>query len=359
MVDLRRRNKIGAVIGFSLMCLSAPGVSAALPQQPSPALRVSELLPTKDISPLQLGKETETSAKSAAKTSARSAPKSHSKVRTSGHIASASRANVESYKDLIEKARNLTLQRDRLQASQVLQRGLQREPKNSQGYREIGKTLDDLTDLFYTEKGQTLFAQADGLMENKPREALETLQAALRIEDVNLMILRSLARVYLILGDCDHANAVVVQADGLNPVNAEVRLLRMQVADCQKNTDKFAELDAMTDVDLGVVDKYVRSLQIKDLWRRKEHKKARALLSTWEQSAGEYPEVLYWRWKLSLDQPFPDRAAALAYIQLCQNLSPRQKKTHGLDLELCAGREKVEEFLKTSSLQEQTTNSAE
>ncbi len=277
----------------------------------------------------------------------------------SGLSTSGVRANLESYHDLVEKARNLTLQRDRLQASQVLQRGLQREPKNSSGYRELAKALDDLTDLFYTEKGQTLFAQADGLMENKPREALEALQSALRIEDGNLTILRMLARTHLVLGDCDRAESVVTQADGLNPVNAEIRLLRLQVADCQKNAEKFAELSVMTDVDLSSVEKYVRSLQIKDALQRKENKKARVLVSSLEQMGGDYPEIHFWRWRLSMDQSFPDRTAALTYLQVCQNLSPRQKKVHSLDLDLCAGREKVEEYLRTSSLREQSATNVE
>src|SRR4051794_21074861 len=43
----------------------------------------------------------------------------------------------ETYQDLIQKAQNLTLQQDRLQTSQVLIRGIQRENRGSLAYREL------------------------------------------------------------------------------------------------------------------------------------------------------------------------------------------------------------------------------
>ncbi len=55
---------------------------------------------------------------------------------------------VEGYKDLISKARHLTFQRDRLQATQVLIRGIQREPKNTNAHKELLAALDELSGVF-------------------------------------------------------------------------------------------------------------------------------------------------------------------------------------------------------------------
>ncbi|MCM2282153.1 MAG: hypothetical protein NDI61_09940 [Bdellovibrionaceae bacterium] len=256
------------------------------------------------------------------------------------------RPQMETYKDLIEKARNLTLQRDRIQASQVLIRGLRKEARASAGYKEMVKALDELSGLFYTEKGQTLFSLAESLVTQKPREAVENYQAALRVEDGNVSVLKALARVHLLLAECDLAGAVAEQAETFNPTSAEVRLLKLQVADCAGHGEKVSELLALVDVETAPVDRFLQSMKIKDGLRKRDMKKARALINSWEAAQPEYPEVHFWKWKVSVSAGATDRAAAAKYVQLCQSLSPRAKKSYSLDVELCKQREVVEEFLK-------------
>ena len=118
-----------------------------------------------------------------------------------------SEAQLETYKDLIQKAQNLTLQRDRLQTSQLLVRGIKREARASQAAKELMKALDELTTVFYTEKAQTAFVAGDSIIENKPKEAIEHFLTAQRLEDGNLATLRSLTRAYLILGEIRSASA--------------------------------------------------------------------------------------------------------------------------------------------------------
>src|SRR4051812_12466574 len=98
----------------------------------------------------------------------------------SAYAADGSKAQTESYKDLISKARHLTFQRDRLQATQVLVRGLQHEPKNSTAHKELLATLDELSGVFYTDKAQGLFFAAEGLELDKTKDAIEKLNEALR-----------------------------------------------------------------------------------------------------------------------------------------------------------------------------------
>lgn len=255
------------------------------------------------------------------------------------------RPKLETYKDLIEKARNLTLQRDRLQASQVLVRGLRKEPKTSFEFKELAKALDELSGLFYTEKGQTLFSLAETNVESKPREAIENYQAALRVEDGNVSILKALARVHLLLSECETAATVVAQAELLNPVSPEIRLLKLQAADCAGRADLVTELLSMADVPLGTVERHFRGIQIRDWLRRKDTKKARAALTSWETTQPDYPEVHYWKWKLS-EGSAAARTSAQAYLRLCRNLSPRAKKNYSLDVELCKQKEAVEEHLR-------------
>jgi tetratricopeptide (TPR) repeat protein len=261
----------------------------------------------------------------------------------------------ENFHNLIDKAHNLTLQRDRLQASQVLQRALQKEPKNSPAFKEMSKALDELMLLFYTEKGQSLFSQGDAALEKDPAAALESFQSALRVEDGNLTVLKAIARIHLRNGDCDKADGFVKQAEGVNPYSAEVRLLRLQQLDCAGATEQLSTMLANTDIDLSSVDNFVKPMQIKDALHKKDLKHAHALLSAWEQASPDQPEIFFWKWRLSSETPPVDKTAGAKYLQLCQNLSLRKRKNYGLDVELCKSKDKVDEALRATATPEPAT----
>jgi len=262
---------------------------------------------------------------------------------------------LENYQDLILKAQNLTLQQDRLQTSQVLIRGIQRETRGSGAYKELVRALEELTTVFYTEKAQSLFATAQALIEAKPREAIEQLQEAIKTDDRNVTILNELARVHLRFDECEKADQSVKQAEDVNPFSAEIKLLRLQVLACQKNYDVLTVKLASHDPDLDPLEKFTRGLQIQDLMRHKDLRKAKTLLATWETQATEYPEVYYWQWQLSREandpDHLPDRIAATKYLQMCQNLTPRKLQSLRFDVDLCKQKSTVDKFLKETATQ--------
>ncbi len=251
----------------------------------------------------------------------------------------------ETYRNLIEKAQNLSLQHDRLQASQILNRAIAREPKNSQVYKELTHSLEELMTSFYTERAQSVFASAESNLPLKPKEAIEGFTEALRLEDGNVTVLKALSRVHLTLRECDKAEPFIKSAEVLDIYSPEVQLLRLQALDCSKSillTDKLAPLDPA----LQPLEGWMRGLELRDLLKSEEIKKAKTLISEWESSAPDYPEVFYWKWLLSKESAAPDRAAAQRYTQLCQNLTPRKRKSYNLDVDLCKGKEAVDTFLK-------------
>ncbi len=260
---------------------------------------------------------------------------------------------TETYHDIIQKAQNLTLQRDRLQTSQVLLRAISRESKNTVGYREMTKALSELTSVFYTEKAQSVFVAGESLYEAKPREALDQFLEALRLEDGNVAILKTTARCELTLGECTKADTYVKSAEAMDPYSPEVRLLRLQVLDCSKAGDDVmaAKLDTVDD-DLGTLAKFAHGIEIKNLVREKELKKAKAVLTTWETQMSDYPEIFYWKWELSRLAGSPERAPALRYSTLCQNLTLHKRKSYILDVDLCKGKDAVDAYLKESGLQQ-------
>jgi hypothetical protein len=250
----------------------------------------------------------------------------------------------ENYQDLINKAQNLTLQQDRLQASQVLIRGIQRENRSSVAYKELVRTLSELTSVFYLEKTQGLFATGDSLLETKPREALDYFLEALKSEEKNALILKSIARLHLRVDECEKADLRVKGAEEIDPFSPEIKLLRLQVLACQKNPEQMGI--RLIPADLEGVEKFAYGLQMLDFVNRKELKRAKSLLATWETRSIDYPEVHYWKWQLSKQAGTVDRVAAAKYIQMCLNLTPRKRKTFGLDVDLCKRRGAAEAFLR-------------
>jgi tetratricopeptide (TPR) repeat protein len=258
---------------------------------------------------------------------------------------------VETYSDLIAKAQNLTLQRDRLQASQVLLRAIQREPKNTPAYRELTKALDELTSVFYTERAQSTFVAGESALPLKPKEAIESFNESLRLEDANVAVLKALARTHLLLDECDKAEGFIKTAESLNPLSSETALLRLQVYACSKNANLLAAKLMTIASDLGSYEKFARGIQVRELIAKPDVTGAKALIGKWESETNDYPEIQYWKWELSRLAKSPDRGAAVRYIQLCQNLTPRKRKSYSFDVELCKGKPTVDEFLKATNTQ--------
>ncbi len=266
---------------------------------------------------------------------------------------------LETYQDLILKAQNLTLQRDRLQASQILLRGIQRETRGSQAHKELVKALGELSSVFYSEKAQSAFSVGEAAAEARPREAIEHFQEALRLEDGNVSILKAIARAHLALAECEKADTQVKAAEAIDPHSPEVKLLSLQTLACSRNYESIlARLSIDETASQDETDALVKSLRqglhVQALLRapkpKNDLKKAKSVMTTWEASAPDYPEVHFWKWEISKLSGAPDRMAAVKYSQACQNLTPRKRKSYSLDVNLCKGKEAVDSYLKDSGL---------
>ena len=252
----------------------------------------------------------------------------------------------ESYRELISKSQNLSLQHDRLQACQVLIRAIQKEPRTSMSYRELKNTLESLSGMFYTDQAQATYAQGESLLDAKPKEAIEKYQEALKLEEGNMTLLKALARAQLRIDDCRAADRTLQLAESFDSISAEYYLLKLQALKCHK--DDVAIVDALEtgDSNLEGVEKYLKVFNLEQSFSKKDYKKAKQQLSSWEQVMPDYPEIYFWRWQISLAQLTPEKAMGQKYVQLCKALSPRKRKSYNLDVDLCKSVEDVESKLK-------------
>ncbi|HWU44304.1 MAG TPA: hypothetical protein VN132_12725, partial [Bdellovibrio sp.] len=89
-------------------------------------------------------------------------------------------AKAETYKDIIEKAYNLSLQKDRQQALNILLSALQKETR-PQNIAELRKVLSDVSHVFFSDKAQQLYETGISFRKTDLNQAQTKLTEALRI----------------------------------------------------------------------------------------------------------------------------------------------------------------------------------
>lgn len=228
---------------------------------------------------------------------------------------------------------------------------------------ELLRNWEEIATVFLSDKAQNQYALAESLWLVKPKEAMDLLQAVMTLEIGNLSVALLGARAALRALDCSRAETFTKEAEKIFAPGLEVRLVRLQVQAClvsdQPSLPPLKIVSTDSPVDWGTLDSAIRLLLVRDLWRRKDVKGARAAVVAWEAQAPEDPEVWYWKWKTSepletkaADGSAPaaarDRTAARNYLRICHEMTPRRRKLYSIHPELCFATESVESDLKSS-----------
>ena len=250
----------------------------------------------------------------------------------------------------IEKARELVLKGDRMGAIKALKELHHEATKES--VRELQQAWLEVAEIFLSDKGQNQYSLAESIWLQRPKDAVDILNSLAKAEDGNLSVSRLGARAALRVTDCAKAEVFVQQAEQAYAVGPDVRLLRLQLQDCQKGTAASVSSPMVAiEVDGSELESSFRALAVKDALRRKDVKAAVSALTAWEQRAvlraGDDPEYWYWKWKTS-PPTLRDRNAARKYLRLCAEMTPRRRKTFASNPEFCLATETVESELKSS-----------
>ncbi|MDX9731652.1 MAG: hypothetical protein RBT63_07770 [Bdellovibrionales bacterium] len=271
-------------------------------------------------------------------------------------------ASVEKALSAVERARELVLSSDRTEAIRIF-RELHTLGKLT---REQQKAWEEIAAIFISDKGQNQYSLADSYWFARPKDAIELLVATAKLEDGNLLISILAARAALRLQECGRADAFTEQAEQTFPLSMEVKLLRLQVQDCQNGGNaSLPPLRVPMDVEWGPLDSAVRLLLVRDASRRRDWKAVRAGLTAWETQAAEDPEFWFWKWRLvdasrvgtrsdtgvlrdsnRVDDSLRDRSAGRKYLRYCAELTPRRRKKLAIHPRLCSQTEVVEADIK-------------
>jgi predicted Zn-dependent protease len=262
-----------------------------------------------------------------------------------------SQSKAETYKDIIEKAYNLSLQRDRQQALNILTSAIQRETR-PQAQNELKKAALDVAHVFFSDKAQQLYETSVSLRKNDLNQALNKLNEAQRIEPDNLAIVTELSRLMIAKNDCSNAQELIAKSLKLVPFDEELKLSNSQALACQGQWLEYAKTFDPAEVRKSAYQKFWLPLEIEHQIKQKNLPKAQEWAISLKKLDGKYPEASYWAWKAS--QPLEGLKKGNAgnlddaqkYVMTCKNISASQYRQYMIDPMLCRRVVEVEGEIK-------------
>ncbi|MDG0814880.1 tetratricopeptide repeat protein [Bdellovibrio svalbardensis] len=254
----------------------------------------------------------------------------------------------ETYKDIIEKAYNLSLQKDRQQALNILIAALQKENR-PQPVADLRKAINDVAHVFISDKAQQMFEAGISLRKTDLTQALGKLNEASRLEPDNTAILSELSRTMIAKGDCSGAQDLMSKQAKLLPYDEELKLTAAQAYVCQSAWVEYGKIYDSNEVRKSPFQKFWLILEVDRYFKTKNYTKAQEIAANLKKIDGKYPEVSYWSWKLVQVAKKPGLEDAQKYVITCKNISANQYRQYMIDPMLCRHVVEVEADLKGSN----------
>lgn len=257
-------------------------------------------------------------------------------------------AATDSITAAIEQAQGLALKKNRKEACAVLNRAYQSTPAQVRSRGKLIENLNQLSKVFFTDKGQKLFESGQVLLFENADLAISQLREAQGLEDENVLVLSNLARAQMIKGDCDGALLNLEMARSLNPFAIEPAVLELRALLCAKRFDTFREktksLSAGEKWDLS----FVQYLQAQEhLRQNSSHKAFEALVKVTEEFP-QFPEGFYYLAKAGKALEKDSSACLQKYSALCKGVTLRERKKFSYEPQLCNRMKDVDDELAAS-----------
>ncbi len=255
----------------------------------------------------------------------------------------------ETYKDLIEKAYNLSLQKDRTQAVSILLNAIKKESKRSPAQKEILAALEQVSKVFYSDKAQQLYELALSMKTTDPAMALSKFQEASRLEPENLSIEIALARQSLASNECDPVLARAAKQKDLLSAIEELRLVAAQAHVCLGKYEDYLALRNGQDVHKSDLQIFWNSLEAEYLFKTTGFQKSLETATNLQKLDHNFPEGSYWESRASAELKLNIDKSAQRYLSLCKTLNSRQQRDYLAEPLLCRRTAEIENLLKKNN----------
>ncbi|MFZ4403712.1 MAG: tetratricopeptide repeat protein [Pseudobdellovibrionaceae bacterium] len=252
-------------------------------------------------------------------------------------FATTSIRQTEDYKNIIEKAFNLSLQKEKFQALFILHQAYKNETAKKTAQQDIKSAFKKVSRLFLTEKAQQLYELAISLAPTDNNQALTKIIEALREEPENFFLFLQQARFLIAKGDCDAALEVLQKWKEFINLDAELALVFAQTQVCLKKYKESDEVkknntESIKSSGLGI---YWLLLDMLKSLEEKNRFAALDQLNAIRQNDKDYPELYYWEWKMDFINKMNNKVAAENYQRRCSRLTAKTFRKYLFDPYLC------------------------
>jgi predicted Zn-dependent protease len=250
----------------------------------------------------------------------------------------------------IEHAQGLALKKNRKEACATLQEALTNTPAPAKSSRtKLSEALSQISKVFFTDKGQKAYESGQSMMFDNPDMALVQFRDALTLEDGNIAVLASIAKIQLMKQDCEGARATIEKARLINPVAAEPAVLELRTLVCEKRFEGLREKARQ----LPALDKweeqYVQYILAQDALHNETPKKAFEALNKIVEEQPQFPESYLYLARAGSELKKENEPWLQKYISLCKAVTAKERKRYSLEPRLCANMKEAEDELAKKS----------
>jgi hypothetical protein len=260
-----------------------------------------------------------------------------------------SEVKTETYTDIIEKAQNLALQKDRPQAINILTAAIKKEGRKTRAPKELFTTLDEISTVFFSEKAQQSYELALSLISTDKNLANTKLTEALRQEVDNLLILEEQARLASHT-DCSQGLAQFKRIIEINPYYEPALLGRAQTQICTQDFEAYLQSKpTANELRQSELLPYWHEIEIEYFYQQKNYKKAKEAIAHLIKVLPKYPEIKYWQWKIESEQKIKNDKLIVEYLNHCNSLSKRDERKYRYSLKVCKNTSEAEAQIKKTT----------
>lgn len=256
---------------------------------------------------------------------------------------------ADSVATAIEQAQASALKKNRQEACTILQKALASTPTALKSRAKLTESLTQIATVFFTDKGQKAFESGQAAMWDTPDLALTQFRSALELEDNNILLLGSVARVQLMKQDCAGALSSLAEARKINPYDSETAVLEIRAYVCQNNYELVREKSKQ----LPPLDKwqasYIQHLLAQDSLMQKSYKKAFDAETKIAEEQPGFPDSFYVLAKAGAELGKEAEVYLQKYTSLCKALTLRERKKYSLEPKMCGNLKEAEDELAKKS----------
>ncbi len=256
----------------------------------------------------------------------------------------------ETYKDIIEKSFNLSLQKERTQAANLLVNSLKKESKKGVAQKDLLNALEKVITVFYSDKAQQIYEIGISLAWTDPTLALAKLTEAAQLEPGNFSIEAAAVRAMISANNCNLAAKNLESLKEMSDPLEDLHLLEAQVLLCNAKLESYKTMRPIQNLKrkdkLGL---WWSLLEVEYFFKTGLLGNATELLNNLLKKWENYPEIYYWRHRIESELKQKSGESPQKYLTLCKSFSARQQRDFQRDPWLCRRTTEVENQLKKNN----------